>query len=417
MLFVLVAFFDRLNLHGLALPLRSFLENLTVDYLPRLVAAAVLLIVAWLIATVFRILVKKGGEILKIDERLTKHAALKEDEQVSFTESLAKAVFWFVLLLFLPTVLRTLGIIEIAEPIQNVFDSIFRYLPNILSALVVFAVGWFIARIVREIVSNLLAALGLDKYGERLGLSENRTLSNLIGEILYIVILLVTIITAVGQLNIRAISEPTTQMLSTIINVIPNLIGAALVLVIAYAIARLVGELVRDLLAGVGFNTIPEKLGMKWSATNTPAQWVGWLTMVAIMLFATVSALELLGSNALVLMFNVFIAFFWKVVLAAIIFAIGLYLANLAYRVIKNTGINQSNFIARMAQIAIIVFAGAIALREIGIANEIINIAFGITLAALGLAVALSLGLGTTKISEREVDGFIAKMREPEEPE
>jgi len=227
----------------------------------------------------------------------------------------------------------------------------------------------------------------------------------------------VTIIAAVGQLNIRAISEPTTQMLSTIINIIPNLIGAALVLVIAYAIARLVGELVRDLLAGVGFNTLPEKLGMKWSATNTPAHWVGWLTMVAIMLFATVSALELLGSNALVLMFNVFIAFFWKVVLAAVIFAIGLYLANLAFRVIKNTGINQSNFIARMAQIAIVVFAGAIALREIGIANEIINIAFGITLAALGLAVALSLGLGTTKISEREVDGFIAKMREPEESE
>jgi len=146
MLFVFVAFFDQLNLQGLALPIRSFLEDLTVEYLPRLVAAAALLVVAWSIATVFKLLIRKGGELLKIDERLTKHAALKEDEQVSFTESLAKAVFWFVLLLFLPTVLRTLGIIEIAAPIQNVFDSIFRYLPNILSALVVFAVGWFIAR-------------------------------------------------------------------------------------------------------------------------------------------------------------------------------------------------------------------------------------------------------------------------------
>jgi hypothetical protein len=415
MLFVLVAFFDRLNLQGLVMPLNSFLEDLTVEFLPSLVAAGVLLFIAWLIATAFKILIKKGGDLLKIDERLTKHAALKEDEQVSFTASLATAVFWFVLLLFLPTVLRTLGIIEIAAPIQNVFDSIFSYLPNILAAMVVFAVGWFIARIVREIVSNLLAALGTDKYGERIGLTENRTLSGLVGEILYIIILLVTIIAAVGQLKITAISEPTTEMLSTIINIIPNLIGAALVLVIAYVIARLVGNLLRDLLAGIGFNTVPKKLGVKWSATTSPAQWVGWLTMVAIMLLAVVSALELLGSSSLVSMVDVFIAFFWKVVLAAVIFALGLYMANLAYRAVKTTGVNQSNFIGRMAQIAIIVFAAAIALRELGIANEIVNLAFGITLAALGLAVALSLGLGTTKISEREVDGFIAKLREPEE--
>lgn len=50
-----------------------------------------------------------------------------------------------------------------------------------------------------------------------------------------------------------------------------------------------------------------------------------------------------------------------------------------------------------------------------GIANEIISLAFGITLGAIALTAALSLGLGTTKISEREVDEFIAKLREPEE--
>ena len=415
MLFVLVAFFDRLNLQALALPLQSFLQDLTVDFLPRLFATAVLMIVAWLIATALKILIHKGGEWLKLDERLTKHAALEEGEQVSFSESLANATFWFVLLLFLPTVLRTLGIIEIAEPIQDIFDTIFSYLPNILAALLVFAVGWFIARILRQIVANLLAALGIDRYGERLGLSETRTLSGLLGEILYIIVLLVTIIAALGELNIKAISVPTTQMLSTIINVIPNLIGAALVLVISYAIARLVAELVRDLLSGVGFDTIPERLGIKWSATTSPSQWISWLVLLAIMLFATVSALELLGSETVVAMLDVFIAFFWKVILAAIILAVGLYMANLAYKAIHATGINQANFIGRVSQIAIIIFAAAIALREVGIANEIVNLAFGITLAALGLAVALSLGLGTTKISEREVDGLISRLREPED--
>ena len=415
MLFVLVAFFDRLNLQGIAVPLQSFLEDLTVEFLPRLFAAAVLLIVAWLVATVLKILIRKAGSLLKLDERLTKHAALEEGERVSFSESLANATFWFVLLLFLPTVLRTLGIIEIAEPIQDIFDTIFSYLPNILAALVVFGIGWFVARVVRQIVANLLASLGIDRYGARIGLSEGRTLSRLLGDILYVIVLLVTIIAALGELNIDAISEPTTQMLSTIINVIPNLIGAALVLVISYAIGRLVAELVRDLLSGVGFDTVPERLGLKWSATTSPSQWIGWIVLLAIMLFATVSALELLGSESVASMVDVFIAFFWKVILAAVILAIGLYMANLAYKAIHGTGINQANFIGRAAQIAIIIFAAAIALREVGIANEIVNLAFGVTLAALGLAVALSLGLGTTKISEREVDGLISRLREPEE--
>jgi hypothetical protein len=206
-------------------------------------------------------------------------------------------------------------------------------------------------------------------------------------------------------------------MLSTFINVIPNLVGAALVLILAYYIGRLIANLIRDLLSGIGLDTVPEKLGITWSGTTTLSQWVGYLILLAIMLFATVSAAELLGSSALTEILNVFIAFFWKVVLAVVIFAIGLYFANLAYNAVMKAGFNQANFIGRMAQIAIVIFAAAIALREIGVANEIINLAFGITLASIGLAAALAFGLGTQKIAERELDGFITKMRSPKDDE
>ena len=415
MLFVLVAFFSRLNLEALSAPIEAFLEDFTVEYLPRVAGAAIILILAWLIATVLKLLIRKGASLLKLDERLSKQAELEDEERVSFSESLANGVFWFVLLLALPTALRALGILELSEPLQNVLNTILGYIPNILAALVIFGLGWFIARVVRQIVANLLKSIGADGLGERIGLAEERSLSMLVGNILYIIILLVTIIAALGQLDIDAISGPTTEMLSTIINAIPNLIGAALVLVIAYFVAKLVADLVRDLLSSIGFDSVPERLGLKWSPTTTPSQWLGYLVLVAIMLLATVSALELLGSEALTVMLNAFIAFFWKVLLAAVILAIGLYMANLAYKAVDSTGINQSNFIGRLAQIAIIIFAAAIALRQVGIANEIISLAFGITLGAIALAAAISLGLGTTKISEREVDGFIAKLREPEE--
>jgi hypothetical protein len=415
MLFVFVAFFERLNLTGLAAPITSFLEQLTSQYLPRLFAAGVTLFVAWLVASALRFLVKKTVSLTKLDENLSKHAALEEGEQVSFGENLANATFWFILLLFLPSVLSTLGLEEIAKPVSDVFLAIFNYLPNIFGALIILAIGWFIARVVRQIVANLLKSIGTDQVGYRAGMSEERSLSDLVAMLLYIFILVVAIIASLDALDIAAITVPATQMLNTIINVIPNLIGAALLLIIAYAIAKLVANLVRDLLGGLGFDTIPPKLGLKWSRETSPSQWVAYLTLFAIMLFATVGALEMLQAQSLVVIMNVFIAFFWKVVLAVVIFAIGLYLAGIAYKGVLATGTNQSNFIGRVAQMAIIVFAAAISLRTIGVADDIINLAFGITLAALGLAVALSLGLGTTKISEREVDKFISVMREPQD--
>lgn len=415
MLFVLVAFFGRLSLELIAAPIQAFLERFTTEFLPALIAAGVLLFVAWLLAMALRFLVIKGGALFKLDERLTKYAALKEEERVSFTETLGVAVYWFTLLLFLPSVLSALGIQQVAVSLQVIFEQIFSYIPNVLAAVVIVLVGWFIARVVRQVVEGLLKAIGTDQVGQRVGLSEERSLSEIVGLILYIFIFVVALIAALEALDIAAITVPATQMLSTIINVIPNLIGAALVLIVAYYVGRLVANLLRDLLSGIGLDTVPEKLGITWSVETPLSQWVGYLILLAIMLFATVSAAELLGSTALTDILNVFIAFFWKVVLGVVIFGIGLYFAQLAYNAVMKTGINQANFIGRAAQIAIVVFAGAIALREVGIANEIINIAFGITLLAIGLAAALSFGLGTQKIAERELDSFLTNMRKQED--
>jgi hypothetical protein len=415
MLYVLALFFQRLGLAAISGPLTGLLENLTAEYLPRLAAAAILLIIAWLVATVLRILVRKGAELLKLDQRMNRYGALEEGEQVSIGESLATAIFWFVLLLFLPAVLAALGITSIAAPIQSVINEIFAYIPNLLAAGIVFLIGWFIARIVRQIVTNLLKAIGTDAFGERLGLRLETGLSELLGTILYVIILLVTLIAALERLNITALSVPTTRMLASIIDAIPNLIGAALIVVIAYAVARLVMTLVTDLLRGVGFDSLPERLGLGWSGERTPAQWLGYLVFIVIMIYAASAAVELLGSAFLVATLETFTAFFWRVVLAAIIMGIGLYLARLAHDVILSTGANYALLLARLARIATIVFAAALGLRELGVANEIINLAFGITLGAVGVALALALGLGfglgSREIAGREVENFLSSVR------
>lgn len=415
MIFVFVAFFERIGMAGIAAPLSAFLNNVTTDYLPSLVGAGILLLVAWLVATALKFLVQKAVTLTKLDERLSKYGALEEGEKVTFGQSLASAVFWLVFLLFLPSVLSALGIAEIAIPLQGVFNDILGVIPDLLAAGIVFLIGWFIARILFQVLTNLLKAIKTDQFGYRVGLSEEYSLSNLIGRIVYIFVMLVTVIAALEKLNITAISVPTTMMLTTIVDAIPGIIGAALVLIVAYAIAKLVSKLVEELLTGIGFDSIPEKLGLTWSVTNTPSKWVGYLVLLAIMLLSATSAAELLGSDFLVEALFIFIGFFWQAVLAVLIFAIGLYFANLAKNMIEKTGANQAGFLARLAQIAIIIFATSMSLRELGLANDIINLAFGITLGALGLAAALAFGLGSREVAGREVDRFITQMRSNED--
>jgi len=153
---------------------------------------------------------------------------------------------------------------------------------------------------------------------------------------------------------------------------------------------------------------------LSWSAATSPSKFVGYLVLLAIMLLSATSAAELLGSAFLVEALGVFIAFFWQVVLAVLIFAIGLYFANLAKDTIAKTGANQAGFVARLAQVAIIVFAASMSLRTVGLANDIINLAFGLTLGGLVLAAALAFGLGGREVAGRELDRFVTQMREEE---
>ncbi len=410
-LFFIVGFFQQIDLPGVAAPLQSLLNRITTEYLPRLGSAALLLLAAFVVAYLLRLLVRRGAALLNVDSWLSKHAALEEGEQVSVTESLATAVYWFIFLLFLPAILDALGVEAIATPIQGVFEEFLSYIPNIFGALVTLLIGWFIARVIRQVVTNLMAALGSDQFGERLGLAGERSLSKMVGTILYTFILLFTIISALDSLNIAAISEPSTLMLTSILDALPNVFGAALVLVISFYIGRMIANLITDLLRGVGFDDIPARLSLNWSGARQPTDLVGYLIIVGIMLFAALSAAELLGSEFLSDILAAFIAFGGQLVAAVIIFAIGLYLANLARNLILSAGGQQANFTATLARVAILVLTTAMALRQLGVANDIVNMAFGIMLGALGVAAALAFGLGSREIAGREVERLVTNLR------
>ena len=411
MLFAIVASLQRLGLTRVAAPIDALLQQITTVYLPGIAGAIVLLLIAWLVATVLKFLILKAGGLLSLDERLSTSGALEEGEKVSITQPLATAVFWFVFLFFLPAVLNTLGLKSIADPIIAIFDQILGYVPNLFGAAAIFLIGWFVARIVRHIVANLLAALGVDKAGEKVGLSAERPLSYLIGTLAYVFILLVTLIAALEQLAIDSITEPLTQMLTSVLDAVPMYVGAVIILVVAYYVARFLSNLAQELLTNMGVDSLPAKLGLNWSGSRTLSQLIGYLVTIVIMLFAISWAAEMIGNSSLFVAVTGLITFLWQVVLAIIILAIGLFIANMTAQVILNAGSSNAHLLALLARVAILVFAGAMALGQLGVADAIVEMAFGFLIGAIALAAALAFGLGSREIAGREVDSFLTNLR------
>lgn len=414
MVLVLVAVLQVLQLTFVTAPLNEFLETVF-GYLPQLIAAGVLVVVAYIVASVLRLLVRKGLQAANVDQRLIGAAEEGAAPRVALSDSVATVVYYLVFLLFLPAILGTLDLEGLLEPVQGLLDELLAFLPNLFAAAVIAVVGYFIAKLIRNIITNLLAAAGADRLADRVGLAGvlgSSKLSDVLGTIVYVLVLLPVLIAALNALAIDAVTGPASEMLDLILRAIPQILAAAIVLIIAYVIGKLVGGLVANLLESIGFNGFLARIGLwkegRGGGNKSPADLVGALVLVAILLFAATEAANLLGFTNLTDLIADFIVFAGQVLIGLVIFALGLYVAKLAHTAVVNSGMGHAVVVATAARIAIIVFVGAMALRQMGLANSIINLAFGIILGAIALAAAIAFGIGGRDFAKKQLDQITA---------
>jgi hypothetical protein len=244
-------------------------------------------------------------------------------------------------------------------------------------------------------------------------LGEQR-LSGVLGVVVYVLVFIPALIAALNALGLDAITEPASNMLNVILLAVPNVFAAGLLMVVAYVVGRLVAGLVTTLLAGVGFDNILEQLGLGKQGGDeqwTPSEIVGYLVLPGVLLLASIEASRLLGFATLASLIADLLVFLGQVLLGLVVFGIGLYLANLAARVVEDSGSSQAGVMALAARLSILILAGAIALSQMGLASEIIQLAFGLLLAAVALATALAFGLGGREIAARELEEWLKSLR------
>jgi hypothetical protein len=145
---------------------------------------------------------------------------------------------------------------------------------------------------------------------------------------------------------------------------------------------------------------------------RTPSEIVGYLVLVGLMLFATIEAVHLLGFEVLAGLVAEFMVFAGHVLLGLIIFGVGLFLANLAAHTVESRNAAQARLLAVAARVSITVLAAAIALRQMGLANEIITVAFGILLGAVAVAAAIAFGVGSRELAGDVVRRWLEKIEQ-----
>jgi hypothetical protein len=299
-------------------------------------------------------------------------------------------------------ILTVFNLDAVTGPLKELLDTVMGFIPSIIGAGLIFFIGLVVAKIVRELVVTFMQTVNLDKWANKAGAEEvtgNTTISSTIGTVVYVLIIVPVAIAALQALQISAISDPAITLLETILGSIPLIIGAALVLGIAYFIARWVADLVAEILPGLGVDKSVSALGILPAGT-TASSLVARVVMIAIMLFAAIAATRLLNFTELTVILDSVLELGGRVVFGGVVIAAGFFIANMLASLMGSQNPMAAN-VVRYAALILFAFMG---LQFMGVGEEIVQTAFTALVVALGVAGALAFGLGGREAAARQLE-------------
>ena len=377
-------------------------------YAPRLFGAAAILLLAWVLARVARSVVTRLLSARGIEARL---------QTPGLGALLANLAYWLVWLFALPALLGTLELEGLLAPVNAMMSRMLGFMPNVMGAAVIFGIGFIAARIVRQLVTGALTAAGSEKLAERLGLGaalRENSLAGLVGSVAFALVLLPTLTAALQALGLEAVAKPVGHLLDSVVDLIPKLVSAAIIVAIGAVLGRMLAGMVTALLVGAGFNRLPGRLGLAEPfrvGGRDASELVGSVIMAAAVLLAVTQACEVLGFAVLTEAVAVLGAVLAKLLVAVVVFGVGLWLATIAARAIAASAVANAGVLANLARGAILFFTAALALRQTGLPGDIITITFGSVIGAVALAVAIAAGVGGRHVAGRLLERAVASFQ------
>lgn len=397
--------------------------------LPNFISGILLILVAWLVATLVKKAFVKGLKAMNFDERLKKWGAVESTERASnMITTVGQVLYYLVWVLFLPGIFETFNLMSVAGPIQNMIDTVLSFLPKLISAGLLVAIAIVVGKFVKNLVYNLALTLDIDGWISKITSQtssdavedtvqsakkvkqQKDTMASVLGNIASVVVSVPIFIVALEVLGVRSISEPIIGVLDSILAAIPNVLVAVILLGIGIAIAKFVGDLVTNLLRGSGINRLTENMGLPQATNFDLAKISGQIVAGLIGLFFFVEAINALNLEVLNTIGGAIIAYIPNVIFALIILGLGFiggqWLRNL---ITESTG---SKWTGRIVHYAILAFATFMVLDQLMLASAIVNTAFIFIMGGLAVAFALAFGLGGRDFAKAQLEKLDDKVDE-----
>ncbi|MET0871574.1 MAG: mechanosensitive ion channel, partial [Paeniglutamicibacter terrestris] len=357
----------------------------------KVVIAVIILLVTWLLAKIVKWAIGKLVGRVKGLQR-------QGNDGAQVGESLGKVAALIIWLFGLVAILQVFALSEVLAPVQDLLGKVMGFIPNLIGAGIIFFIGYMIAKIVRQLVTTALGAVDFGKLTSKLKRGavepsiqetreQNAKIIGIIGNLLFAIIIIVVGISALQVLGIAAISDPAQQMLTMIMNAIPQIVAALILLAIGYVIAKFVGTILQSTLEGIGTDSVVHKWGIV-PADKSASSIIATLVKIAIMLFFGIMAARLMNFPEVTNILNQILALAGNVLFGGLIIAAGFVIANI---VVSIVGPGTAATVIRWATIVLFIAMG---LKYMGLADSIINMAFGAVVIGGALAAALAFGLG-----------------------
>ncbi|MBR3215709.1 MAG: mechanosensitive ion channel [Exiguobacterium sp.] len=421
LLLAFLIIFEFMNVPAITEPFSQIYEGFS-GLIIGVIKAGLILLVAWVIATLLKKGIQMAGHRLNLSKLMEKTGQESTSvNQTKWVDTVANIVFYLVLLLALPAVLDALGLRGVSGPFEDLLNSFLGFIPKLVAAALIFAIGYVVAKIVRDILTKFLEAAGLDRLAERFHLSDyvkGSSLAKALGTIVFIFIMIPVTISALEALDIRGISEPAIAMLNNVLVMIPDILVAIVLVLVGVFVAKWLKGVVVSLLENLGVNSVAQKMGFGERASSMSiAQVVGVIVQVIVILLFVSEALQVANLEFMASLATAIFAYLPMVIAALIILAVGFWLANMAERLVGSVlvdGAGQPSALRYVAKYAILGLVFFMAVSQLGIAPMIVNTAFLLILGAVALAFGLAFGLGGRETAARYLKKIERRIDETE---
>lgn len=378
--------------------------------IPGAIRIIVLILVALIVAALVKKVVIKGFTKLAPVAKLSKWGLVKptQDEK-TLVKGFGQFAYFLVILFFLPAILSGLGVSSVVDPISSMFAKFFGFLPNALAAGLILVVGVFLCKFVKNLVSGLLVKLPFEKWMTKLfdqDMEQAKVnevkIADVLASIVYVLLFIPILTLALETLGVKSLSEPIVGLLDQVINFIPNILVAVVLLAIGGFIAKLLSNVLEKVLKASGIDKYSQYLSVKGQAEYQISTVLANIVSAIILVFFFVQALATLNLSVLNTIGLAIIAYLPAVISSLVILGLAIVLGNvLAGFIAKSTSSKALGEVVRYGLIALAIF---MALDQLNIAQTIVQTTFTIILGAVAVAFALAFGLGGKAFAARQLE-------------